>query len=47
MILKYRCGWCHHKFKAESGGTSKVGKKFLNQIQCPRCGNFLKTLGGE
>ena len=48
-LKKYVCYWpnCKQEFSLLVG-SGKIDKQIVStQVQCPRCGNFLKTFGGE
>ena len=47
---KYICGYCNFEFlldvASSGGGRDEQGNKIYKlttQVQCPTCGNFLKT----
>ena len=51
---EYECPYCLNKFeamaKATGGEVDKFGRKrqcISNTIECPHCGNFLKTWDGD
>lgn len=43
--IKYKCGFCSHRFSKEVRKGQGQGKKqnWSSMVKCPACGNFLKT----
>ena len=46
-LINYCCGWCGTKFQQYICKSGKQGDRkhgdVSDQVQCPKCSNFLKT----